>query len=155
MYYCSSMPENQSEDTPAADRDHLPVPPMSLARWGTEDEARELSEDIRVLLRDVLEVTVDSTTPFDPAAVTASPSRLGAEDLSALAAVVGEGNVSTDDAQRLPRARGKSTPDLLAWRTRPQVDCPDAVVAPRNDDEVAGLLERARQAAGIVFPGIG
>src|SRR5699024_9030011 len=54
--------------------------------------------------------------------------------------VVGEGNVSTDDAQRLPRARGKSTPDLLAWRTRPQVDCPDAVVAPRNDDEVAGLL---------------
>lgn len=141
MYYCSSMPENQSEDTPAADRDHLPVPLMSLARWGTEDEARELSEDIRVLLRDVLEVTVDSTTPFDPAAVTASPSRLGAEDLSALAAVVGEGNVSTDDAQRLPRARGKSTPDLLAWRTRPQVDCPDAVVAPRNDDEVAGLLD--------------
>ena len=77
MYYCSSMPENQSEDTPAADRDHLPVPPMSLARWGTEDEARELSEDIRVLLRDVLEVTVDSTTPFDPAAVIASAGGQG------------------------------------------------------------------------------
>ena len=121
--------------------DNLPLPPMSLSRWGTEAEARDLGEGISGLLRDVLGVTAESGAHFDPAAVTASPSRLTAADLAALAGVVGEGNVSADDAQRLPRARGKSTPDLLAWRLRPRVDCPDAVVAPRDDDEVAALLD--------------
>ncbi|MET3861919.1 alkyldihydroxyacetonephosphate synthase [Dietzia sp. 2505] len=120
--------------------DNLPLPPMALSRWGTEAEARDLGEGIRGLLRDVLGVTAEGGLHFDPAAVAASPSRLADPDLSALAAIVGEGNLSTADAQRLPRARGKSTPDLLSWRLRPEVDCPDAVVAPRDDDEVAALL---------------
>ncbi|MGN7154879.1 FAD-binding oxidoreductase [Dietzia cercidiphylli] len=114
---------------------------MALSRWGTEAEARDLGEGIRGLLRDVLGVTAESGLHFDPGAVTASPSRLTDPDLSALAGIVGEGNLSTADAQRLPRARGKSTPDLLSWRLRPEVDCPDAVVAPRDDDEVAALLD--------------
>ncbi|MFN3338958.1 MAG: FAD-binding oxidoreductase [Dietzia sp.] len=114
---------------------------MALSRWGTEAEARDLGEGIRGLLRDVLGVTAESGLHFDPDAVTASPSRLTGPDLSSLAAVVGEGNVSTADSQRLPRARGKSTPDLLSWRLRPDVVCPDAVVAPRDDDEVAALLD--------------
>lgn len=114
---------------------------MALSRWGTDAEARELGEGIRDLLRDVLGVTAETGRTFDPAAVSASPSRLSDADVRALAAVVGRGNVSVDDDQRLPRARGKSTPDLLAWRVRPEVDCPDAVVAPRDDDEVAALLD--------------
>lgn len=141
MYYCSGMREAETPATSHNSHRDLPVPPMALSRWGTEAEARELSESIRGLLRDVLEVTVESGVRFDPAAVVASPSRLGADDLSALQAIVDEGNVSTDDAQRLPRSRGKSTPDLLSWRTQPKVNCPDAVVAPRNDDEVAALLD--------------
>ncbi|MDX2356463.1 FAD-binding oxidoreductase [Dietzia sp. PP-33] len=121
--------------------DNLPLPPMALSRWGTESEARDLGEGVRGLLRDVLGVTAESGLRFDPAAVTASPSRLTDSDLAELAGVVGRGDVSTDDAQRLPRARGKSTPDLLSWRLRPDVVCPDAVVAPRDDDEVAALLD--------------
>lgn len=120
--------------------DNLPLPPMALSRWGTEAEARDLGKGIRGLLRDVLGVTAESGLHFDPAAVVASPSRLTHADLTALADIVGEGNLSTADTQRLPRARGKSTPDLLSWRLRPEVDCPDAVVAPRDDDEVAALL---------------
>lgn len=119
----------------------LPLPPMALARWGTEAEATDLNEGIRGLLRDVLGVTAETAVTFDRAAVTASPSRLDDDDIAALAGLVGAGNVSVDDAQRLPRARGKSTPDLLAWRLRPEVDCPDAVVAPGSDDDVAALLE--------------
>ena len=118
-----------------------PLPPMDLSRWGTEAEAKELGEGIRDLLRDVLGVTAESGLRFDPAAVIASPSRLSDTDLAALAGLVGAGNVSADDAQRLPRARGKSTPDLLAWRLHPEVDCPDAVVAPGSDDDVAALLD--------------
>lgn len=119
----------------------LPLPPMDLTRWGTDAEAKELSESIRTLLREVLGVTAETGRTFDPAAVTASPSRLTDADLAALADIVGPGDVSVDDAQRLARARGKSTPDLLAWRTRPAVDCSDAVVAPGDDDEVAALLD--------------
>jgi alkyldihydroxyacetonephosphate synthase len=132
--------------------DNLPLPHMALSRWGTEAEARDLGEGIRGLLRDVLGVTAAGGARFDPAAVTASPSRLSGTDLAALAGVVGAGNVSVDDAQRLPRARGKSTPDLLAWRLRPAVDCPDAVVAPRDDDEVAALLDWCGREGVAVVP---
>lgn len=132
--------------------DNLPLPPMALSRWGTEAEARDLGEGIRGLLRDVLGVTAESGLRFDPDAVTASPSRLTESDLMALADIVGEGNVSADDAQRLPRARGKSTPDLLSWRLRPQVDCPDAVVAPRDDDEVSALLEWCGREGVAIVP---
>ncbi len=130
----------------------LPLPPMDLPRWGTAAEATELSESIRALLRDVLGVTAETGRTFDPAAVTASPSRLTDVDLAALADIVGPGDVSVDDAQRLPRARGKSTPDLLAWRTRPAVDCPDAVVAPGDDDEVAALLDWCTSEKVAVVP---
>ncbi|KAA0919933.1 FAD-binding oxidoreductase [Dietzia sp. ANT_WB102] len=125
---------------------------MALSRWGTDAEAKELNDDIRGLLRDVLGVTAESGAHFDPAAVSASPSRLAGSDLAALADIVGAGNVSIDDAQRLPRARGKSTPDLLSWRLRPAVDCPDAVVAPGNDDEVAALLEWCGREGVAVVP---
>src|SRR5699024_11137733 len=133
MGYCSSM----SETTRAG---NLPLPPMTLSRWGADSDARELGDGIRDLLREVLGVSAESGAAFDPAAVRASPSRLDDDDIAALVALVGAGNVSVDDEQRLPRARGKSTPDLLAWRLRPEVTCPDAVVAPGDDDEVAALL---------------
>ena len=133
-----------SDFAPVDNPDHaaadLPLPPMDLSRWGTKAEAKGLGRGISDLLRDVLGVTAESAARFDPASVTASPSRLSDADLAALADLVGDGNVSADDAQRLPRARGKSTPDLLAWRLRPEVNCPDAVVAPGDDDDVAALL---------------
>ena len=132
--------------------DNLPLPPMSLSRWGTDAEARDLGASIRDLLRDVLGVTSETGARFDPAAVVASPSRLDDDDIAALGALVGPGNVSVDDAQRLPRARGKSTPDLLAWRVRPEVDCPDAVVAPGDDDEVAALLDWCERASVALVP---
>ncbi|WP_366101533.1 FAD-binding oxidoreductase [uncultured Dietzia sp.] len=125
---------------------------MALSRWGTAAEAKDLNEGIRGLLSDVLGVTAETAVTFDPAAVTASPSRLDDDDIAALAGLVGAGNVSVDDAQRLPRARGKSTPDLLAWRLRPEVDCPDAVVAPGSDDDVAALLEWCGRESVAVVP---
>lgn len=141
MLYCSSMSDFTFTDNPDQTDAGLAVPPMDLSRWGTKDEAKELGEGIRDLLRDVLGVTAESGARFDPDAITASPSRLSDADLAALADLVGAANVSADDAQRLPRARGKSTPDLLAWRVSPEVNCPDAVVAPGDDDDVAALLD--------------
>ena len=141
-----------SVDNPDDAGGGLPLPPMALSRWGTEAEAKDLNERIRGLLRDVLGVTAETAVTFDRAAVTASPSRLDDDDIAALAGLVGAGNVSVDDAQRLPRARGKSTPDLLAWRLRPEVDCPDAVVAPGSDDDVVALLEWCGRESVAVVP---
>lgn len=145
MRYCSIM----SYTTRAG---NLPLPPMTLSRWGTDADVRELGDGIRDLLREVLGVTAESGVAFDPAAVSASPSRLDDDDIAALVALVGAGNVSVDDAQRLPRARGKSTPDLLAWRLRPEVTCPDAVVAPGDDDEVAALLAWCERESVALVP---
>ncbi|HJC60921.1 MAG TPA: FAD-binding oxidoreductase [Candidatus Dietzia intestinigallinarum] len=125
---------------------------MTLSRWGADADARELGDGIRDLLREVLGVSAESGVAFDPAAVRASPSRLDDDDIAALVALVGAGNVSVDDEQRLPRARGKSTPDLLAWRLRPEVACPDAVVAPGDDDEVAALLAWCERESVALVP---
>lgn len=145
----SEMHTVDDQDSFGAD---LPLPPMALSRWGTDAEVKELNEGIRALLRDVLEVTAESAARFDAAAVTASPSRLTAADLDALADIVGVPHVTADDAQRLSRARGKSTPDLLSWRLRPDVDCPDAVVAPGDDGEVAALLDWCGHEGVAVVP---
>jgi len=125
---------------------------MALSRWGTDPVGEPLGEGTRALVHELLGVSADDAPRFDPEAVTASPSRLGRDDLASLAGIVGEGNVSTEDEQRLPRARGKSTPDLLAWRISPHVDCPDAVVAPRTDDEVLALLRWCGEAGVAVVP---
>ena len=146
------MSDDTRADNPDSPAATLPLPPMTLSRWGTDAEAKDLNEGIRGLLRDVLGVTAESGVSFDPAAVVASPSKLDDDDIAALIALVGPGNVSVEDAQRLPRARGKSTPDLLAWRLRPEVDCPDAVVAPASDDEVAALLEWCGRESVAVVP---
>ena len=148
----STSSDNPDLPGPDGTAGTLHLPPMSLARWGTEAEAKDLNESIRGLLRDVLGVTADSGVQFDPAAVTASPSRLDDDDIAALVALVGPGNVSVEDAQRLPRARGKSTPDLLAWRLHPEVVCPDVVVAPGSDDEVAALLDWCGRESVAVVP---
>ena len=152
MFYGSSMVSSPPSDNTALPDTALRVPPMALSRWGTDPVGEPLGEGTRSMVRELLGVGEEDAVRFDPATVRATASRLGEGDLEALAGIVGAANVSTDDAQRLPRARGKSTPDLLAWRLRPDVDCPDAVVAPRTDDEVLALLEWCGTAGVAVVP---
>ena len=125
---------------------------MTLSRWGADPEGEPISEGTRALVHELLGVSAEDAPRFDAAAVRASASRLTADDLAALAGIVGEGNVSTDDEQRLPRSRGKSTPDLLRWRRAAEVPCPDAVAAPRTDDEVLALLTWCGEAGVAVVP---
>ncbi len=118
----------------------VPTPPMALARWGRPDEAVPLSASIIELVNSVLEVSIDDATDTDSLAPIASPSRLTTSDLAALVEIVGADCVTIADEQRLPRARGKSSLDLFAWRANGTVVAPDAVVAPRDEDEVSRLL---------------
>ncbi|GJF35054.1 flavoprotein [Kitasatospora sp. NE20-6] len=137
------------EHGPAA----LPLPPMKWDAWGDPALAKPLSEDVKGLLAAALGVSADAAdTPLAAGEVELRPSALPAADLAALAALVGPGHVSAADADRLPRAGGKSTPDLLRRRSRGPQDAPDAVVLPGSEDEIAAVLALCTERRIAVVP---
>lgn len=141
-------PETQAGPADAA----LPLPPMKWDAWGDPALAKELSADIKGLLAAALGVTGDAEPGPTADEVRLRPSRLTDADLKALAAAVGEPHVSAADADRLPRAGGKSTPDLLRRRSREPQDAPDAVVMPGSEDEIAALLALCAERRIAVVP---
>ncbi|MFD4659037.1 FAD-binding oxidoreductase [Kitasatospora sp. NPDC058444] len=125
---------------------------MKWDAWGDPALAKELSADIKGLLAAALGVTGDAAPGPSADEVVLHPSRISAEDLKALAATVGEAHVSAADADRLPRAGGKSTPDLLRRRSREAQDAPDAVVLPGSEQEVAAVLAVCAERRIAVVP---
>src|SRR5947209_5977008 len=122
------------------DAPHLPVPPMKWDAWGDPNRVTALSAAQLGMVHDLLEVSADDVeaVPYDE--VLIRPPQLSDADRDALATIVGAEHVSTADADRLPRAGGKSTLDLLRRKSRAEQDAPDAVVLPGTDDEVAAVL---------------
>ncbi|WP_374106609.1 FAD-binding oxidoreductase [Kitasatospora aureofaciens] len=141
-------PETQAGPAGAA----LPLPPMKWDAWGDPALAKELSAEIKGLLAAALGVTGDAAPGPTADEVVLRPSRLSDADLKALAAAVGEAHVSAADADRLPRAGGKSTPDLLRRRSREPQDAPDAVVLPGSEDEIAAVLALCAERRIAVVP---
>jgi alkyldihydroxyacetonephosphate synthase len=123
---------------------------MHPTRWGDPARAHALPETARGLVELVFPVSdrsVDETAP--PALPTPT---LPTEVLAALAAVVGEEQVLTDDETRRLRTRGKSTPDLLRARAGDLGAAPDAVVRPETAQHVQRLLEVAAEHRVAIVP---
>ncbi|BBY89851.1 FAD/FMN-dependent dehydrogenase [Mycolicibacterium tokaiense] len=127
-------------------------PPMKWNAWGDPAAAKPLSEGIRTLLSQAL--GVDAPDAPEPGAeeVRLRPSTLTAAHTEALAALVGATNLSTDDADRLLRAGGKSTLDLLRRNSSELQDAPDAVLTPGTEDEIAAILAYCSQHGIAVVP---
>jgi len=124
---------------------------MAWDAWGDPEKATKLSPDMLGLVTAMLGVT----TPAEPVAreqVRLRPSALAADDVAALSAVVGEDSVSTSDADRLLRAGGKSTLDLLRRRQVEEQDAPDGIVVPATDDQVVGVLAVCAERGIAVVP---
>jgi alkyldihydroxyacetonephosphate synthase len=85
----------------------------------------------------------------EPGDVRLSPSRLTADDLSALGGVTA---ITTEHAARLRHVGGRSTPDLLARRTAVHTPAPDAVVSPASHDETAAVLRVCAERGIAVIP---
>jgi alkyldihydroxyacetonephosphate synthase len=134
------------------DAPHLPVPPMAWDAWGDPAQRAALSAAQLGLVHDLLHVSAADVDAVAYAEVRLRPSRLSAADRDALAAIVGGEHVSTADADRLPRAGGKSTLDLLRRKSRGAQDAPDAVVLPGTDAEVAALLTACERRRIAVVP---
>jgi alkyldihydroxyacetonephosphate synthase len=125
---------------------------MKWDAWGDPEKAKPLSEGIRQLLEQALGVKEASLPQLEPERVKLRPSALSAEDRAALAAVVGDENCVTEDRERLLRAGGKSTLDLLRRRDPGVQDAPDAVLVPGDEDQVAEILRVCTRRGIAVVP---
>ncbi len=128
------------------------LPPMKWNAWGDPDHAKPLSDGIRSLLTQALGVTASAEPELDADQVRLRPSELATDHREALAAIVGPDHVRVEDRDRLLRAGGKSTLDLLRRRDSGPQDAPDAVLLPGSDDEVAGILRYCSQHGIAVVP---
>ena len=81
-----------------------------------------------------------------------TPSRLGDDDLAALAAIVGADHATRDDVVRTLHLGGKSTPDLLARRLDELQTAPDAVASPASHAEVLAVLRECAERGIAVVP---
>src|SRR6201992_588415 len=128
------------------------LPPMKGNAWGDPDEAKPLAEGIRALLAQALGVTGPPKAELEADQVQLRPSALTTADREALAAIVGPGHCRIDDLDRLLRAGGKSTLDLLRRKGSGLQDAPDAVLLPGSDDEVAAILRYCSEHGIAVVP---
>ena len=117
----------------------VPAPPMRWDGWGDPDRATVLSDAMLGLIRDALGVGGEPRPRRTPDEVTVPDPLLTEDDVRQLADIVGTDHVSTAPVDRLLRAAGRSTPDLLRRRATAQA-APDGVVVPGSTDEVAAVL---------------
>ncbi|WP_194819499.1 FAD-binding oxidoreductase [Nocardia sp. XZ_19_385] len=120
--------------------------------WGIPAGQQPLSAQIRGLLAQVFGVSGSPVARRDEGDVPLRESALTPAQRSGLVAVVGAANVSADHHDRLLRAGGKSTPDLLRRRVDGPQDAPDAVVFPADHEQVLAVLEYCASHEVAVVP---
>jgi alkyldihydroxyacetonephosphate synthase len=128
------------------------MPPMKWDAWGDPERAAELSSAQLAMVNDLLEVSAADVDAVARPEIRLRPSSLATADLAALGAIVGATQVSTSDSDRLPRAGGKSTLDLLRRKSRAEQDAPDAVVVPGSEDEIVAILALCADRGVAVVP---
>ncbi|MGO3192040.1 MAG: FAD-binding oxidoreductase [Microbacterium sp.] len=132
-----------TETTPAAT--------MRWNGWGDPALAKDLPLAVRALLPTVLGKVHRPDAAVELSDVRIAASALTADDRAALAAIVGDAHVSTDDETRIRHAGGRSTIDLMHRRAADQ-DAPDAVVSPAGHDEVLAVIMLAADRSIAVVP---
>ncbi|MEO3829336.1 FAD-binding oxidoreductase [Actinomadura sp. B10D3] len=125
---------------------------MLWSGWGDPARATPLPEPMVGLLRDMLGVRPAEAPPVALADIAVAGTRLSGDDLTALAGIVGDGNVRADAETRVRHTRGKSTPDLLRIRAGDTSDTPDAIVLPGSHEEVLAVLEACSERRVAVVP---
>lgn len=128
------------------------LPPMKWNAWGDPTAAKPLSDGIRSLLKQVVGLEDSEEIELLPDQVRLRPSSLSQADQDALAKIVGTEFLRTAHRDRLLRAGGKSTPDMLRRRDTGIQDAPDAVLLPGDDDTVAAILRYCSEHDIAVVP---
>ena len=79
-------------------------------------------------------------------------SRLAPRSPRRSRSIVGEGNVVTDDMERVVHTYGKSIRDLIRIRSSVFPRVPDAVVYPATESEVAKIVDAAVEHDAVLIP---
>jgi len=116
----------------------------SILKWGGPAEFKHPNHRLYELMKQVFGLTDDdfrarTNTGEMPVAV-AQPSRFSDETVAGLAAIVGEENVHTDHWSRASVCYGKTMVDVMRLRAGIIENPPDAVVDPRDADDVRRLV---------------
>src|SRR5690349_8430625 len=128
------------------------LPPMKWNAWGDPAAAKPLSDGIRSLLKQALGVDGTAANELEAEQVQVRASTLSDADVAGLGSIVGTEYCVTDNLGRLLRAGGKSTLDLLRRRDSGVQDAPDAILLPRDDDEVAAVLHYCAEHGIAIVP---
>src|SRR5262245_28399440 len=134
------------------------LPPMKWNAWGDPGAAAPLSDSVRALLKQTFGVTSSTAAELGEIAVDQvqlRPSQLTSGHRAALTTIVGSDYCRTGDRDRLLRAGGKSTLDLLRRKDSGVQDAPDAVLLPgglSGEDEVSAILQYCSEHGIAVVP---
>ncbi|WP_417511215.1 FAD-binding oxidoreductase [Microbacterium sp.] len=128
-----------------------PAAEMRWNGWGDPALAKDLPLAVRALLPTMIGRIQRPEPAVALAEVRLAPSALSPEARSALAAIVGDSFVTTEDEARIQHSGGKSTIDLIHRRESIQ-DAPDAVISPSGHDEVLAVLRLAAERSLAVVP---
>lgn len=117
----------------------------SVFKWGDPGEFKHPNGRLYRMMKDVFGLTdEDFRQPrkmgLEPVAFE-SPSHLSSEAQAEFEALLGSENVCTDDLSRLKAAYGKTMLDLLRLREGIVEHLPDAVIHPRNTQDIVRIVE--------------
>lgn len=117
----------------------------SLFKWGHADEFKHPNKHLYALMKERFGMTDDDfRAPRDLGLEDVEfdiPVRLSGDHLASLASIVGEGDIDTDDYNRLRASYGKMIWDVARLRERIIENLPDAVVYPKTSADVAAIVK--------------
>jgi len=126
-------------DTPPPEKTY-----RSIFKWGAPDRVKHPSHGFYRAVKESLGLSDDdfarkTSTGEEKISQEIAPA-MAAEDLAALAEIVGEKNVSTDTFSRLKFSSGKAMEDLLKLREHVIENIADVVVHPRDREDVKKIV---------------
>ena len=117
----------------------------SILKWGDPEAFKAPNSKLYELMKETFHMTDDDfkvkqemgreEVDYD------IPCRLSDDQIAALEAIVGKANVSTDNYDRLSVAYGKTMVDLMRLRKHIVENVPDAVVYPKNREDIIALVK--------------
>ncbi|MDY6822241.1 MAG: FAD-binding oxidoreductase [Thermodesulfobacteriota bacterium] len=138
-----------SKDNNTQTPDWIDTPPepgtyRSIFKWGAPDGFQHPNSGFLSVVKDALGLNdahfkEKRETGQEPVAHD-MPSALTGEDVAALAAIVGEENISFSDYARLKYSTGKAMEDILKLRAHTAENLPDGVVHPRDKADVQKIV---------------
>ena len=117
----------------------------SIPKWGDHEAFKAPNTKLYELMKETFHMTDDDFKVKQEMGLEEVdydiPCRLSDDQIAALEAIVGKANISTDNYDRLSVAYGKTMVDLMRLRKHIVENVPDAVVYPKNREDIIALVK--------------